>query len=184
MNNGKISTTPSTLPLRNSRDGITSTIFVRFCMGVTNVGIRPGKKCRFTRHFWVKLPFGEKLFALTRYLVSKEFRVRFGFFFFLIFSFHLLIHSFLLFSLFNWPHLKRLIQTNYRSFSFGYDGRKKQTKGMASEIWKWRVQFLISSPFGALILKTVYRPGRDTTKMNRLDCWAMFKPPLPPSPPT
>ena len=29
---------------------------------------------------------------------------------------------------------------------------------MASEIWKWRVKFLVSSPFGALIQKTLYRP--------------------------
>ena len=54
---------------------------------------------------------------------------------------------------------KRLIHTNYSSFSLGYHGRNKQTKGMASEIWKWQVQFLVGSPFGALILKTLHRPG-------------------------
>ena len=28
-----------------------------------------------------------------------------------------------------------------------------------SEIWKWRVKFLVSLPFGALILTTLYRSG-------------------------
>ena len=48
---------------------------------------------------------------------------------------------------------------NYSSFSLGYDGINKQKKGKGSEIWKWRVKFLVGSPFGALILKTLYRPG-------------------------
>ena len=82
----------------------------------------------------------------------------FFFFFPIFYSFYFCIHSILLFSLFYWPHLKRLTHINYSSFSLGYDGRNKKTKAMASKIWKRRVQLLVSSPFGALILKTFYRP--------------------------
>ena len=101
--------------------------------------------------FHTHSPFGEQR-------IQSQIQFFFLFLFPLFSFFQLLIYSSLLFSLFNWPHLKRLIHTYYNSFYLGYDGRNKKTKAMASKIWKRRVQLLISSPFGALILKTFYRP--------------------------
>ena len=76
--------------------------------------------------FHTHSPFGEKR-------IYSQIQI-FGVFFLHIFSsFHILIHSILLFSLFNWPHLKRLIHTNYSSFSLGYDRRNKQSE--------WRVKY-------------------------------------------